>query len=425
MVFDFRSGHICSTALLAILVGSATAGFADNLYRLGSPQQLNIGNATKNYSPRIVCAEDGPLLAVWANTDADSKGVVVRSYDLTGDPTSGEVQVNVSTTGVQDSPVIARDAAGNYVIAWRDFVIEGPGNDTGVRGRLFSSSGVATPEFAVNTYSPGEQSDPEVARAAAGNFVVVWDGYGPGAVYGAWMRRFDAAGTPLDIETLVAVGGQYPKIAFNPVTGGFVIAWHFHNGTDFEVRAQRYDSVGAPLGSVINVNSSTTGSQYFASLAVRANGDFVVLFEGEGQGDDEGVLGQLFTATGTPVGGEFWVNNELANRQSGSRAEFDASGGFTVLWSTVFDATHFRGFAAHFSSTAAHDGMSDLPVTATLAASHSQLVTGLCRDGSSTFRTAYSDLNAAATVSEVFSQRLTFAIFSDGFESLDTTAWLP
>jgi hypothetical protein len=291
-----------------------------------------------------------------------------------------------------------------------------------VRARLFSAGGTGGPELPVNSHLPGDQQFPSVARAPAGSFLVAWHGVGPAGLLGVWFRRFDAAGVPQGVETYVD-DGQYVDVARDPATGSYVLAWERHNGTDFDIRAHRYDSLGNPLGGIIEVNSSTLGDQRVPKVDVASDGSFAVVYEGEGQGDAEGVLGQRFDATGGPIGTEFWVNQTTSLAQWGAAVEHDAARGFLVLWTSEQPGGDFRILSAYFSPIGTRVTAGDYPLTASLAAGHSQYGRpDLCRYDSSRFRAVFAEF-APAAGAEIYSQRLVFALFADGFETATTAAW--
>jgi hypothetical protein len=114
-------------------------------------------------------------------------------------------------------------------------------------------------------------------------------------------------------------------------SGGFVVVWA---GPDQDpgsagVFGQRYDASGGPVGSEFQVNTYTTGPQWGARVATDEDGDFVVVWLSEGQGDS--IFGQLFDAEGSPTGGEFFVGmgeDNLSVRDVG----MDAEGNFVVVW---------------------------------------------------------------------------------------------
>jgi hypothetical protein len=59
-------------------------------------------------------------------------------------------------------------------------------------------------EFGVNTLTDGSQITAGVATDAAGNFVVVWRGYGAFGIFG---RRYANTGAPLGGQFTIAGGG--------------------------------------------------------------------------------------------------------------------------------------------------------------------------------------------------------------------------
>jgi hypothetical protein len=86
-------------------------------------------------------------------------------------------------------------------------------------------------------------------------------------------------------------------------------------------------------GSEFRVNIVTTGSQARPSIAVRPNGDFVVVFESDGaDGSYQGIVGRRFDATGAGLGGEFQANTSTTDNQYSPCVAADAKGNFVVVW---------------------------------------------------------------------------------------------
>ena len=116
--------------------------------------------------------------------------------------------------------------------------------------------------FQVNTYTPNGQFVPAVASDAAGNFVVVWEGYRSGS-YEIRARRYDAGGVPLGGEFQVnsyTTGNQRFGAVARNAAGAFVVVWDSRGGTgsdtdSYGVHARRYDAGGAPLGDQIPSSS--------------------------------------------------------------------------------------------------------------------------------------------------------------------------
>src|SRR6185295_5105541 len=87
----------------------------------------------------------------------------------------------------------------------------------------------------------------------------------------------------------------------------------------------------AAAGAEFRVNSYTTNFQRNASVAVDANGGFVIVWESALQdGSNYGVFGRRFGASGIAQGGEFRVNTYTTDDQQSAAVASDANGNFVV-----------------------------------------------------------------------------------------------
>ncbi len=101
---------------------------------------------------------------------------------------------------------------------------------------------------------------------------------------------------------------------------------------DLALRTAAHDSTHAPQGGELRVNTYTTGIQTVPSVAMDANGDFLVVWSGSGQGDSGGVFAQRHNAAGVKQGAEFRVNTYTTNAQYGPSAAMDDDGDFVITW---------------------------------------------------------------------------------------------
>ena len=165
--------------------------------------------------------------------------------------------------------------------------------------RLYNAAGVAQgDEFRVNTTTSGYQGFSAVAMDAAGNFVVTWSGNGVGDSFGVFARRFDAAGVSQggEFRVNIATSGfqRDPSVAMNGA-GNFVIAWDGQGtGDDQGVYSRQYAANGIPLGNAFLVNDSISGVQRDSAVALDAAGNFVVAWHGNGPGDTNGIYVRRF-----------------------------------------------------------------------------------------------------------------------------------
>ncbi len=263
-----------------------------------------------------------------------------QRYDASGNPRGSEFRVNNYTPSWQRKPSVASDPAGNFVVVWTGAFQDGDGSGVFAQ-RYDASGGPRGAEFQVNTYTTGDQWFPRVALDAVGNFVVVWQGFGPGEKSdGIFARRFDAAGTPRGAEFHVntyTTDNQWKPSLASDAAGNFVVAWEStgQDGDSWGVFAQRYDAAGAPRGSEFQVNTDTYSWQYLPSVASDAAGNFVVAWDGwrpDGSGNFDHIYAQRYDASGSPRGSQFRVNSATTFWQSQPSVASDTAGNFVVTW---------------------------------------------------------------------------------------------
>ena len=331
--------------LLALVAGAAAAQPTP----AGDDFQVNTYTTDSQGSPDVAMAADGDFVAVWSSfaQDGDASGVFGQLYGSDGSPVGGEFQVNDYTTSRQSSPVIAADADGDFVVVWDSLGQDG--SSFGVFGQRYDSAGSPIGgEFQINTNTTNAQFISDVAMDADGDFIVVWeDRDNPDGDRSAVIaRRFASNGSPVGGEFIVNTYTTRfqgsPAVAMDP-DGDFVVVWDSDGGQDGDDRGvfgQRFDSSG-PVGSEFQVNTVTAGDQEDPSVAMDADGNFLVVwtdtgtFSGGGSdGSGAGIAAQAYAADGSPVGGEFVVNTYTTGDQEDPAVAVDAGGDFLVTWAT-------------------------------------------------------------------------------------------
>ncbi len=199
-------------------------------------------------------------------------------------------------------------------------------------------------QFQVNTYTSDDQSTGQVSLDADGDFVVVWGNAAPfGTVSSVQGQRYAADGTPaggeFQVNTYDTGRQRNPSVALG-ADGEFVVVWESDgsSGTDsfWSIQGQRYASDGTPAGGEFQVNTYTQNTQASPSVALGAAGDFVVVWTSFGSsGTDSAswsVQGQRYAADGSLAGGEFQVNTYTFSGQYSAQVSADANGDFVVVW---------------------------------------------------------------------------------------------
>ena len=153
-------------------------------------------------------------------------------------------------------------------------------------------------EFQVNSFTEDVQGGAALAMDADGDFVVTWSSYGQdGDGYGVFAQRYDAAGSPLGGEFQVnetTVGNQFDaSIAMG--SNGFTVAWQSDDGagTNTLIWAREYGLDGVARTGEIQVNTTELGPQIDPQVA-RSPSGYTVVWNGNGDNLDQGTFLQRY-----------------------------------------------------------------------------------------------------------------------------------
>ncbi len=308
---------------------------------LGDETVVNTTAAGTQAAPAVAMDATGNFVIVWSGngtqTDqVDTTGVFLQRFDAEGAPLGEETRVNTTTTNTQDLPAVAMDVDGDFVVTWQSLAQDGSGQ--GVYAQRFDASGAMQgSEFQVNTFTTGSQRDAAVAMDFDGNFAVVWESNGQdGSLNGIYARLFAADGTQIAAEfavnTLTADNQENPSVG-RAGDGGFVVAWSGPDADGSGIYARRFDSLGSPLdSSEFDVNSTETATQAVPAIALDADGDFVIAWESNSTGNYD-VVARRYTAAGVAGSeGEFTLNSTAALDQRAPAVALDADGDSVVAW---------------------------------------------------------------------------------------------
>jgi hypothetical protein len=346
----------------ALLIFVALVSVPRAAWAQGDPlgPEFRVNTYTTGYQifPSVAADSAGNFVVVWTSVqDGSSYGSFGQRYASSGAPLGPEFRVNTFTTGYQVGVSVAVDSSGNFVVVWESFAQDGSGH--GVFGQRYASSGAPLgPEFRVNTYTTANQLVSVVASDTSGNFVVAWASDGQdGSQYGIFGQRYASSGMPLGAEfpvnTYTTGSQRNPSIAAD-ASGNFVVAWHSdtQDSSVLGVFGQRYASSGAPLGPEFRINTFTTNSQGYPSIASDSSGNFVVVWQSPGQdGSGSGVFGQRYASSGAPLGSEFRVNTYTTGFQGYPYVAADTSGNFVVVWMSLQDGSSYGAFGQRYATS--------------------------------------------------------------------------
>ena len=357
---------------------------------IGSEFQVNTDNVTYKSYASIDHGPNGDFVVVWEsgrfgspNTqDGSLASVHGQRYAADGSTIANEFQINTYTTNSQRLAGVAVGSDGRFVVVWNSNGSFGPDTDYSIQGQLFSGNGNPLgSEFQVNSYTTGGSAFASVDFAPSGDFVVVWQN-----------------------------------------SGGSI-------GDDdgISIQGRRFSANGAPIGTDFQVNSYTTDNQYAPRVATGPDSEFIAVWTSvRGDGTDQftaSVQGQRFAADGTPSGDQFQVNTYTNLLQKKPTLAINAEGEFIVTWSSGHpviedggpDGSFLSSQGQHFAADATRAGIEFQINTLTFGDQYRSSVATL-PDGH--FVVAWEDQNKV-----IRGQRIDTKIFVDGFESGDTSAW--
>jgi hypothetical protein len=303
------------------------------------------------WAPRVARASGGALVVVWMDgrngtetfVDFDVYAMTIRDPDAVG--TTINRRLNDDGPGaIQGYPAIAASPGGTLYCAWED---SRPGNRD-IYGCALDSLGVRlTPNLRVSD-DPGatNQSGPQVTAVGSSGYLVVWGDArdGQGEVFGSYRT---VSGAPIGSNVRISADpvpdGSYqgePAAASN-AAGLTLVAWLDGReggvvfGATFDVYGQWLDAAGSPIGGNFKIND-TVGAQRNTSVCVAADpaSGFVVgwIDRRNGPGDPGDVYAQRFDASGMAVGGNVRVNDDPAGRDQRAVRAFPAPGASYLIW---------------------------------------------------------------------------------------------
>ncbi|MEO1520325.1 MAG: hypothetical protein AAFU78_06060, partial [Cyanobacteria bacterium J06633_2] len=315
---------------------------------VGEEFRVNATTMDRQDDPNVAVDAQGNYVVVWESIDPDKPesgdvGIFAQRYDRFGNALGSEIEVaNEAAPNNGANPVVGKDADGNFVVSWTG----NAGNrsrDT-VNARRFDSNGNTLGDsFRVNTATIDNKNSPDIAMNANGQFVITWESRNQdGDRNGIFAQVYDPTGNPVGGEIAVnniTTGDQRTPAVGIDGSGNFVIAWTDNVGdrdSDDTVNARRFDSAGTPLGESFLVSTIPDIDHDTPDIAMNASGEFVIAWESFGQdGDGSGVFAQKYNNAGEKSGDEIAVNTITIGNQDDPSVAIDANGNFFISWEGV------------------------------------------------------------------------------------------
>ncbi len=287
--------------------------------------------------PSITINGIGYFAVVWADDRNGNSDIYCQRYNPSGTMQDLNFKVNVDTVNAwQAYPSISMDESGNFVVVWED----GRNGNYDIYCQLYNHTG--TPQgtnFRINNDAgTTRQESPSVAMDVNGNFVIVWEDYrnGNSDIY---CQRYNAAriaeglNFKINNDTVTAWQGS-PSVSVDG-NGNFVVAWEDYRSENRDIYCQRYNAFGSAQGTNFKVNDDVgTQDQWCPSISVDGNGNFVIVWHDERNGyNNIDIYCQRYNSSGTSQGVNFKVNDDAGTViQMFPSLAIDGNGNFVVVW---------------------------------------------------------------------------------------------
>jgi len=240
-------------------------------------------------------------------------------------------EFSIYTMSAQGKPRLRMDSADDILVLWQT-----PGE---VTGRRFNLQGLAKgDEFRVAEAADYSYDGPEISSNPSGVDIEVQEHRGPHGTKACLTVQVFSDGSPQDREILLPSdsfdAGLEPDVAVN-AAGDFVIAWQsFRPGAaGWDVYAARFNACGDLQGRPFRVNQYTQGDQVSPSVAVDSKRNFIVVWRSLGQdGDRGGIFGRRFDSSGRTLMPERRINLRPAGDQQHPAVAMNDDGSFIIVW---------------------------------------------------------------------------------------------
>lgn len=146
---------------------------------------------------------------------------------------------------------------------------------------------------------------------------------------------------------------RFPEIAASP-SGAHVVVWdsNTNDGNDSDVRLQRYDAAGNKVGSETIANFARQYNQFFPSVAMFADGSFLVVWIGAGLQGGNDAWARRFSASGEPLDPIEFKLNDTPSPGIFAKAAATPDGRVIVAWEQSDPATFGQRLSARIVDAA-------------------------------------------------------------------------
>ena len=305
--------------------------------------RVNTENRNTDFitNPDVAVANDGSFVVVWEEPFDDSASdidIFFRRFSADGQPLDDVIGAETSIDSETD-PAVAIAPNGNFVVT---FVRNGD-----IFARIFNPDGFpAGNSFLVSTFQQDRpQSDPQIAIDGDGDFTIVWTHEFDENDRDIRGRFFSADGTAISDDIRIADSDSneteasiaaIPNIDENngPDELAVVITFTSDVNGNPEIFFGRYGNESNLIGDFVPVASEANASrnQRESSVAINADGVFSISWTNEFSDNDDDVLFRRFFPEGDAIDIEDIIVDNSLGDQNDSQIALDEDGTVVVVY---------------------------------------------------------------------------------------------
>lgn len=338
--------------------------FDPNCRAVGPEFSVNTTIQGNQTDPAAAMRKTGDFIVVWHGPGVEDQDIFARRFDPKTDPLGLEFRVNNVTDNRQRLPRAALSPTGACVIVWESEQSAGETYAWTVAGQLYNANGAAIG----NEFRPSQLTDcryPDVAMDAHGNFIVVW--LEDKSTNSIMARLYDSQGraqtAPFKVSSGRFSSQTRPAVAMD-YSGNFIVTWDGHEQSSImdDIHARCYNFDGTPINEQFIVNTTNPLAQRNPRIAATSQGEFVIVWHSENAVEEHGkdVFAQRFNSLGMPLGDELQLNSYITDDQKYPSVAISQNGRFIAAWQSFRqDGSHFGIFATSGSGTCTADFSND------------------------------------------------------------------
>lgn len=299
--------------------------------------QISSGsNAQKRTQSIDMDKVSGDFLVAFSKEAGSYSSILASKYKSDGTAIFEEESLTNSARA-DDEPHVAGNDNGEFVIVWNN-----SSGDNHMAISMFNDENELAYEKHVAIDPDNSMVGVAVALDNDGDAVVTTGAYYSGGynvyakVLGKPLEGNILAGNEFIVNSKITKNQTQPDVAQN-ADGDFVIVWRDHYAAttvEYNIKAQRYNDEGIRQGSEMLINNQTNENAGDPAVALKDDGTFIVVWKAYSAvgGEDDDVLGSVFDWDGNEIKDDFIINEETSHHQRNPDVAINHEGDFQVIW---------------------------------------------------------------------------------------------